>query len=56
MYVDHSPNDTRDHGPMHYAHLEHDEPLFHKIYSSPDCVNRIKVDINSWQHTEPVWK
>lgn len=50
-----NPGHTGDHGPIHIAQTEHDEPLFKSIYSNPDCVNRIKIDINNWKNSPEKW-
>jgi hypothetical protein len=51
----HMPGTSGDHAPMHYAQLDHDEPLFRSIYSDPNCVNRIKIDINNWKNSPERW-
>ena len=55
MQCDHMPADTGDHGPIHYTQIEHDQPLYRQIYDNPDCVNRIKIDINNWKNCENIW-
>lgn len=50
-----TPGNQGDHGPIHYAQTEHDEPLFRSIYSDPNCVNRIKIDINNWKNSPERW-
>lgn len=52
----HTPGTTGDHGPIHYAQITHDEPLFKSIWNSPECLKRIKIDINNWKLQPPVWR
>ena len=47
---------TGDHGPLHYAQLEDDEPLLRSMYDVPDFRRRIKIDIDNWKNTDLVWK
>ena len=49
------PGTSGDHAPVHYAQLEHDQPLYAKIWRSPECRNRIKIDINNWKQAPEVW-
>ena len=51
----HMPGTTGDHAPVHYAQLEHDQPLLKEIYNNPDCLNRVKIDINNWKGAEKRW-
>lgn len=51
----HMPGVSGDHGPMHYAQIEHDEPLFNRIYRDPNYTTSTHVDINSWRHVPSVW-
>jgi hypothetical protein len=52
----HMPGTTGDHAPVHYGHIQHDEPLFRKIYQSAQGISRTKIDINNWQQSPPVWR
>jgi hypothetical protein len=52
---DHMPGTAGDHGPVHYSHIEHDEPLFREIYNNPSSVERIKIDIDNWKDREERW-
>ena len=52
----HMPDTTGDHAPVHFAHVEDDEPLFRTIYNNPESVDRIKIDINNWKNSPEVWK
>lgn len=53
---DHSPLDAGDHGPIHYAQKEHDEPLFKDIYSRQSSINRISIDFASWMRSPERWE
>jgi len=52
----HMPCTSGDHAPVHYAHLENDEPLFRKIYNDPSCLERIKIDLDNWKNSSATWK
>jgi hypothetical protein len=47
--------DTGDHGPIHYAQIEDDEPLLYGMYSRPRH-DRIKIPLDNWKNTPEVWK
>lgn len=47
--------DTGDHGPIHYAQLEDDEPLLHEIYDNIPIKQDIKIDITNWEKTPESW-
>ncbi len=49
------PGHMGDHGPIHDSHNEHEIPLFKSIYSDPNVVNRIRIDVNNWQSYPEVW-
>ena len=51
----HMPGTSGDHAPVHYGHTEHDEPLFRRIYHSPEGKNRVKIDINNWRESPDTW-
>lgn len=51
----HMPDVSGDHAPIHHSQIGHDEPLFRKLYSSPECVNRIKVDSDNWKAAPAKW-
>ena len=55
LHVEHSPGKSGDHGPLHCAHLEHDEPLFKEIYSNKNSLNRVKIDFDNWKDTPSTW-
>ena len=44
-----------DHAPIHHSFYEHERPLFKFIYSDPNVVNRVKIDINNWNDSPSVW-
>ena len=52
----HMPNDTGDHGPVHFAQLLNDEPLYRRIYSSPDCLSRPIPSLDNWKQSPSIWK
>ena len=52
----HLPSPVGDHAPVHYSHVDHDEPLFREIYNNPESVNRIKIDASNWQQKDDKWK
>ena len=49
------PGTTGDHAPIHHAQLEHDQPLYAKIWRSSSCLERLKIDYNNWEDTPSVW-
>lgn len=49
------PGTTGDHAPIHHAQLEHDQPLYAKIWRSSSCLERLKIDYNNWENTPSVW-
>jgi hypothetical protein len=49
------PGTTGDHAPIHYAQLEHDQPLYSEVWRSSRCLERIKIDYNNWKQTPEVW-
>ena len=52
----HMPGITGDHGPVHYAQILHDEPLYKSIYGSEACLNRKFIDINNWKNCPSKWE
>lgn len=56
MHVSHCPNTTGDHAPVHFAHIEHDEPLFRDMYNNPIYSERKIIDIDNWNKAPAVWK
>lgn len=55
MFVTHFCGTTGDHAPVHYAHIEHDEPFFAQLYSDPASQYRTKIDINNWKDAPDIW-
>lgn len=56
MYVSHFPETSGDHAPVHYAHIEHDEPYFRSLYDGKDSIGRTRIDIDNWQSAPSIWK
>lgn len=54
-HCDHMPNDTGDHGPVHYAQILHDMPLFSKIHNDPNMVDRTCIPLDNWKKVPSVW-
>jgi|TARA_R110000824_G_scaffold118998_2_gene272823 hypothetical protein len=52
----HMPHTTGDHAPIHYAHIQNDEPLIKSIYFDPKSKDRIKININNWEDSPKIWK
>ena len=52
----HTPGVAGDHGPIYYAQVTHDEPLYKSIYNNPDCGNRIFIDINNYKNIPDIWQ
>ena len=55
FHATHCPGTTGDHAPIHYATLE-DMKLLDLIYSAPNSLNRIRVDLNNWMLSPEIWK
>lgn len=49
----HMPNTTGDHGPMHWAQLLDDEPLYREKYRS---VPPLVLKLNNWETQPKVWE
>jgi len=49
------PGTSGDHAPIHHAQLDHDQPLYGKIWRESGRPNRIKIDINNWKESPEVW-
>ena len=56
MEFGHLHGPVGDHSPIHYSHSENDEPLFKSIWTQPNCMNRIKIDVNNWKNVPEVWE
>ena len=50
------PGTSGDHAPVHYAQIDHDQPLYQKIWNSSTCLSGIKIDFNNWQKADKIWK
>ena len=50
------PGTSGDHAPVHYAQIDHDQPLYQKIWNSSTCLSRVKIDFNNWQKADKIWK
>ena len=56
----HFPGDMEDHGPVHFAQIEHDQPLYAKIWGSPHIgrpnpLERIVIDYDNWVDQPRIW-
>jgi hypothetical protein len=51
----HMPGETGDHGPMHRAATEHDEPLFRRLYTIPETRDKIVVPLDNWTQQPDRW-
>ena len=54
--VEFTPGTSGDHGPVVAAQIEHDEPLYQKMYRSPDWIKRIVIDPQNWKLQPEIWK
>ena len=52
----HFPGDSGDHAPIHYAQLDHDQPLYALIWRDPTCMTRSKIDFDNWKEQPDVWE
>lgn len=46
--------DTGDHGPIHYAQIEDDQPLLEKIYAKEN--NRAIINLDNWKDSPEIWE
>jgi hypothetical protein len=52
----HQPGETGDHGPIHRAQTEFDQPMFSGMYSVPSTyLTRQNIPVNNWERSEEVW-
>lgn len=51
----HMPVRSGDHGPIHDAQTQHDEPLFRSIYLDGSSKDRVLIDVNNWQNSPEKW-
>jgi len=56
LSCEHMPARSGDHGPVHDAHVEHDEPIYKDIYGSAACLDRISIDLENWRRAPAQWK
>lgn len=49
----HMPGITGDHGPIHYAQIDHDQPLYQEIHSTQ--TSRVKIDFDNWKLSPELW-
>jgi len=53
----HLPGIMGDHGPIHYAQIEHDAPIFYNIYKYRKAAdNRIQLDKHAWKNCPEIWE
>lgn len=52
----HMPMRTGDHGPIHDAQIEHDEPLLQKIYSRREYERNDFIDLDNWTKSPERWE
>jgi hypothetical protein len=52
----HFPTTSGDHAPIHYAHIEHDLPLYYSLHRQPISIKRIKIAIDNWKKVPEVWE
>lgn len=52
----HMPGTTGDHGPVHFAQIDNDQPLFRDVYKMPDCIKRIHIPLNNWEQCPERWQ
>jgi hypothetical protein len=51
------PEKSGDHAPIHHAQLDHDTPIFNKIYSYEKLYSkRIKIEYDNWKDSPEVWE
>lgn len=48
-------DDTGDHGPIHYAIIEDDEPLLRKHYRDDGRKNLTVIPLDNWKNTPAFW-
>ena len=56
----HMPGKSGDHAPIHNAQINHDQPLYSKIWQQPappwsPASRDLKLDIDNWKNTEDIW-
>jgi GT2 family glycosyltransferase len=56
IHVGFTPGDSGDHGPVFAAHHDSDIPRFVSTYTSPDSLNRCKIDFENYKRVPSRWK
>lgn len=51
----HFPGRTGDHAPIHDAQTGHDMQVYRNIYNNPNCIGRIKIDLENWKNAPARW-
>jgi hypothetical protein len=52
----HLPGTMGDHGPIHYAQTQHDQPIFTLIYCDEEKSKRTTIDIENWKNVPSRWE
>lgn len=55
-HVSHTPDIQGDHGPMHYAQLLDDEPLFRETWGRPIDPVMCRLSVDNWRLADSIWK
>ena len=45
---------SKDHAPVHYGQLTHDQQIFHDMWINPN--DRYQVDMNNWENYPEIWE
>jgi len=56
QHATHMPGRTGDHAPVNDAQLGNDIPLFQRLHRDPKHISRIKLDVNEWLLSPPIWE
>lgn len=51
----HLPQRMGDHGPIHDAQIDCDQPLFRKIWGVKECQERTIIDLDNWKNCPERW-
>lgn len=54
-HLPHLVGDAGDHGPIVESQLQHDQPLYRKIYSNQRWHKRIRIDMDNWKSSPATW-
>ena len=56
--VDHMPDTSGDHAPIHHAQGDHDMPLMNSRYRRPDWPSTVPMQLSlmNWKNSEILWK